>query len=272
MDAGAADYLARIGLNRPPASDPAGLAALVRAHRLSIPFENLDIRLGRGIALEPDAIFAKLVGARRGGYCFEQNLLLHRMLAAFGVMVEPLLARVWMRAAGGEVPPRTHLLLKAQIAGETWLADAGFGGGYCPPLVLADGASVTGPDGALHRLRRLGEPGSERGEWLLERSADRGATWHAQYGFDNFVAPFADIEAANHWTATRPGIRFTTLHLASRVLPEGIAALTDRVLSVTGQEDRTLADADSWHAALNEVFAIPLSRAEVAALPLFAAG
>ena len=86
-------YLARIALPAPPAPDAEGLAAVQRAHRLVIPFENLDIPLGRGISLDPDAVFDKLVTRGRGGYCFEQNQLFLRALHAMGFTARPLLAR-----------------------------------------------------------------------------------------------------------------------------------------------------------------------------------
>lgn len=267
----AAQYLARIGLAAAPAPDAAGLATLVRAHRLAIAFENLDILLGRGIPLGPEAIHAKLVGARRGGYCFEHNLLLRRMLGCFGLETAPLLARVRMGLTEGTVPPRTHLFLQARIGGETWLADAGFGGGYCPPLRLAQTGPVTSPDGALHRLRRGGERGTEAGEWVLERSADSGASWQPQYSFDAVPVPMADIECANHWTATRPGTRFTTLHIVSRVTQQGLAALTDRDFTAPGKAARTIGTAAEWHGLLTGPLAVALTPAEVAALPLFAA-
>jgi len=271
LAAASAEYLARIGLAAPPVADPAGLAALVRAHRLAVPFENLDILLGRAISLAPEALLDKLVRRRRGGYCFEQNLLLAHMLAVFGLRTDPLLARVRLGLADGPAPPRTHLLLRAEIAGHRWIADAGFGGSYAPPLILAETSPVEGPDGISHRLRRTGERGRECGEWLLERSADRGRTWQAQYSFDDAAVPHADIECANHWTSTRPGTRFTTHHIASRATPDGMAALTDLSFTASGQEEaRTVADAGEWHRLLNEILAVPLSLSEVSALPLFA--
>ncbi|WP_438452424.1 arylamine N-acetyltransferase, partial [Listeria monocytogenes] len=69
-------YLARIDLPETPVADVDGLAALQRAHRLAIPFENLDVKLGRGVAIDSASVFDKLVTRRRGGYCFEQNRLL----------------------------------------------------------------------------------------------------------------------------------------------------------------------------------------------------
>ena len=280
------EYLARIGLSAPPAPDPVGLAAVQRAHRLTIAFENLDIPLGRGIQIESDPVFAKLVRAQRGGYCFEQNRLLADMLALMGLPVRPLLARVWLLLPPGEVPPRTHTLLVADLAGEQWIADAGFGGGFCPPLPLRHGVTVQSPDGGTHRLRRWGEPGSVEGEWVLERRpaatrniaarnigvTDTGADWQPQYSFDLAEVAPADLAAANHWTSTRPGTRFTTLHVASLVTPSGLAALTDRTFTLTDGAAVTTRPAETaadWHAILTNTLGIALTLEDVARLPLF---
>lgn len=279
MSARLAAYLARVGLAAAPASDPAGLAALQRAHRLAIPFENLNIHLGRGIRIDADSVFDKLVAQRRGGYCFEQNGLYSHMLAAIGIANRPLLARVRLGMPDHAAPPRTHVLLLAELGGAPWIADAGFGGSYVPPLPLRDGAECDTPDGARHRLRKLG--GGLAGEWLLERAGPHGTTdgralahddWQAQYSFDlAHVAP-DDLEQANHWTSTRPGTRFTSLHIASLALPDGYAALTDRQLTVSRggtSETSEVTDAAHWRSTLAETFALELDGAEVAGLPLW---
>lgn len=277
---GLAAYLARIGLDVAPAPDAAGLALVQRAHRLAIPFENLDIPLGRGIALEPDAIFAKLVTARRGGYCFEQNGLFIAALGAMGFAARPLLARVWL-GPPGEVPPRTHMLVLVRIDGADRIADVGFGGSFTPPLPLEDGVEAETPDGARHRLRRVPMPGDPDGEWLLERDGATEATdgrttetgWQPQYGFSLRSVVAADIEQGNHWTSTRPGTRFTALCVASLVLPDGFAALTDRRLSLYRAgttEVRTVEEPEAYRAMLKALFGIDLSLAEVGTLPIFA--
>ncbi|HEX9807970.1 MAG TPA: arylamine N-acetyltransferase, partial [Alteraurantiacibacter sp.] len=97
--------------------------------------------------------------------------------------------------------------------------------------------------------------------------------WQAQYAFDTAAAERADLEQANHWTATRPGTRFTSLHIVSGVLPDGFAALTDRQLSMSrggASESREIADAGDYRATLRDMFALELSEAEIARLPLFA--
>jgi N-hydroxyarylamine O-acetyltransferase len=65
-----------------------------QAHVGAIPFENLDILLGRPVVLEIDALQAKLVSGRRGGYCFEQNTLFRAALERIGFRVTALAARV----------------------------------------------------------------------------------------------------------------------------------------------------------------------------------
>lgn len=259
-----------------PARDPAGLEAVQRAHRLAIAFENFDIPLGRAIAIDSDSVFAKLVNGARGGYCFEHNRLLADMLALAGLETRPLLARVWLGAAPGVVPPRTHVLLLAEIAGARWIADAGFGGSYVPALPLADGASATTPDGASHRLLRRGAAGSLAGEWVLERAGPApvgSARWQPQYSFDlSEVAP-VDLAQANLWTSTAPGTRFTAAVIASRPLADGFVTLADRSLSVTraqATQRREIGDPQAYAAMLRDTFGIALPAGDLRAWPIFA--
>src|SRR5215510_7467457 len=86
-------YFARIGYQGPRMPNLQVLHALTGLHTQNIPFENLDVLLGRGIDLADDAVFEKLVERRRGGYCFEQNALFMRVLCALGFEVKPLSAR-----------------------------------------------------------------------------------------------------------------------------------------------------------------------------------
>lgn len=275
-------YLARIGLSAPVSPDPAGLAALQSAHRLAIGFENLDVMLGRPIRIDSASVFDKLVLQGRGGYCFEQNRLYADALGRLGMPARPLLARVRLRAAQGVTPPRTHVCLLVTMGGEPWFADAGFGGSNLAPMPLKDGAMVQTSDGARHRLRRIGTPGTLDGEWLLERAGAPDATdgraaahldWQPQYTFDlSEVAP-EDLEQGNHWTSTRPGTRFTTLHVASIPIDGGFASMVDRELTIhgpAGTERRSVADASDYARTLRKVFRIELGDAAAARLPLFA--
>lgn len=274
-------YLTRLRLTAPPAATADGLASLQSAHRQTIAFENLDILLDRPIRISSDHAFDKLVTRQRGGYCFEQNRLFSDMLAALGFPNRPLLARVHLGLPADIIPPRTHVLLLVDLNGAPWIADAGFGAGYVPPMPLQDGAIIESPDGATHRLRRIGQPGDLTSEWLLERRGPVAAMdaraaqhedWQPQYAFDlSAVAP-DDLEQCNHWTSTRAGTRFLTLAVVSVVLPDGFATMTDRRLSLyrgRTSEVREIADAAEYQALLTGLFGLSVSAEEVAALPIF---
>ena len=260
-------YLRRIALPERPTLDARGLHTLQRAHRLAIPFENLAIPLGHGIAIDADSVFAKLVTARRGGYCFEQNRLFGDALAALGFTARPLLARVWFGAT--EPPPLTHAISLVTLEGQDWIADAGFGGSYAPPMPLVAGTEADAPDGARFRLTQAGEYG-----WMLWRDGDRatsdgrsgGMGWEEQFSFTLAPAYESDLALGNHWTSTAPGTRFTTLRLASIVLPTGFASLNDRQYRHRVGIDETEAvidDPDTYRLRLSQTFGITLTAEEV---------
>lgn len=270
-------YLARINLPARVTPDAEGLGRLQREHRLAIPFENLDVRLGRGIAIDSNSVFAKLVTGKRGGYCFEQNRLFLDALAALGFAARPLLARVWLgiAAAGGAVPPLTHTLSLVTIEGQDWIADPGFGASYAPVMPLVDGAEATAPDGARFRLTREEDDG-----WMLYRDGAAGSTdgrgngpgWQPQYAFTTDAIFDSDLALSNHWTSTAPDSRFTNLTIASIVLPHGLAGLTDRRYHRRAGADETVAeitDPRVYRMRMSLMFGIDLTREEVEGLGLF---
>ncbi len=256
-------YLRRVGLEQAPAPTLDGIAALQRAQRLAIPFENFDIRLGRGIALDPDAVFDKLVTRCRGGYCFEQNRLLGTALGSIGVASTPLLARVWL-SGGGDVPPLTHMLLHVALDGAGWIVDAGFGGSYFPPMRLAEGESATGPDGAVHRLAQHPAHG-----WMLERR--QNGEFMPQYSFTLSRAEDADIAMANHWTSTAAESRFVMHVIASRVTADGFVSLVDRQFTRTAAESVAthVESASELDSILKGYFDIALAGEDISRLGLF---
>lgn len=255
-----AAYWERIGMEPPLARDTDALAALQRAHLRAIPFENLDIPLGRGISLDPDQVFAKLVTRRRGGYCFEQNQLFLRVMQALGIEACPLLGRVWLNANG--VPGRSHMLNLATVEGRDWIVDVGFGGTPAPLLPLEADRVETTPDGVRHRLRADAEYG-----WMLER--DGGAGWQRQYSFTLDPAWPSDFAFSNHYTSTAPGTRFTTFRIVSKPTEDGFVALTDRRLRLADGDVREIDDPADYRAALASLFGIVLTDEEVAKLGIF---
>ena len=267
-----ADYLQRIHLSEPIAPDVTGLEALQRAHRLAIPFENLDVMLGRPIAIDSGAVFAKLVTARRGGYCFEHNRLFLDALAAAGFTARPQLARVWLGAE--TTPPLTHAISIVTLDGAEWIADAGFGGTYTPPMPLIDGAEATAPDGARFRLEA-----TESG-WMLLRDGDpmttdgrgTGDGFQPQYSFTLAPVFDADLAMSNHWTSTAPASRFTHTPIASIVLPNGFASLIGRDYRRRSGTDTSVGEVTDprvYRIRMSLLLGIDLSVDDVAALGLF---
>jgi len=129
-------YLARIGYRGTPAVDLATLGALQRNHLLTVPFENLDIHLGRLITLDVDAIVDKVVDQRRGGFCYELNGAFAALLAALGFEVTMLEGRANTDDSPGV--PFDHLTLRVTIGEDSYLADVGFGAFSDEPLDFAD--------------------------------------------------------------------------------------------------------------------------------------
>src|SRR5262249_54590872 len=119
-------YLRRIGYAGERRPTAAVLQQLHLAHATHIPFENLDILLGRPIRLDLEGLQAKLVRGQRGGYCFEHNTLFAAALEQIGFRLTRLGARVRFRVT--RLLPRVHMALKVDVEGEAWLADVGFGG------------------------------------------------------------------------------------------------------------------------------------------------
>ena len=246
-------YFERIdyrGPRQPDRPDLKTLRAIHLAHATHIPFENVDVLLGKPIQLDLPSLEAKLVRDRRGGYCFEQNALLAAALEQVGFGVTRLLARV--RVDSERLLPRTHMVLEVAADGRSWLADVGFGAwGLLEPLPLAEGESrqYAWP----YRLRRVDR------EWFLE--ASREAAWHPLYSFTTEPQLPIDYEPANFYTSTHNDSRFVHTLTAQLPLPETRYLLRGRelmVATVDGMTTRVLEDDAELLAVLAEHFRLNL--------------
>jgi N-hydroxyarylamine O-acetyltransferase len=253
-------YLARVGLETLPDPTASGLNELHRAHVDAIPFENLDIIVGRGVDVSLPAIQAKLVGRRRGGYCFEHNTLFGALLDRAGFEVTRLAARV--RMGVGFVRPRTHMALLVRADGRPWLADVGFGG-----------------DGLLEPIRLEHEATSRQGGWTYRVVRESEWTWAVQgmrpegwldlYGFTLEPQHPIDYVMANHFTSTHPLSSFT--YLATVQCPGPARRLTMRGRRLVealpdGTADEHPVEAGDLVDVLPERFGIALTAEELDAL------
>jgi N-hydroxyarylamine O-acetyltransferase len=242
-------YLRRIGYSGSLQPVPAVLDAIHLAHATHIPFENLDILLGRPIALDLASLQAKLVAGGRGGYCFEQNLLFSAVLQRLGFAVTHLAARVIYPS--GRKLPRTHILLRVDAAGDTWLADVGFGlEGLLLPVPFVSGREAR-QFGWTYRAVEAD------GEWMLQSLRD--GAWTDLYAFSLERQLAVDFEPANHYTATHPDSRFVRTLTVQLPTPEVRYRLRNRELvldrggTVTRRE---LADDVELLSVLAEVFGL----------------
>ncbi|HYY43005.1 MAG TPA: arylamine N-acetyltransferase [Pyrinomonadaceae bacterium] len=204
--------------------------------------------------LDAASLQRKLVRGGRGGYCFEQNLLLRHALEALGFEASGLAARVMWDVPECVVLPRGHMLLKVRVGGEPYVADVGFGG-LTPtaPLRLESGLEQPTP----HEPFRLIGHGDE---FILEAKV-RGA-WKPLYRFDLQEQLLCDYEVTNWYLSHHPASHFVNELIAARPAPGLRYALRDNVLAVHrtggGTKRRALATIAELRAALEETFLLTL--------------
>ncbi|HEY3687771.1 MAG TPA: arylamine N-acetyltransferase [Streptosporangiaceae bacterium] len=253
-------YLARVGYTGPREPTAAALRALHRAHTEAIPFENLDIVLGREISVDLDDLQDKIVRRGRGGYCLEHAALFGAVLDRLGFPVVRLNARI-AAADASKIRPRTHALLRVGTDGGPWIADVGFGFGVPEPVPLADGAvSEQGP--WAYRIERYG-PG-----WrLLSREAD--GTWSPLHTFIEDPQHWVDYFTTNYFVSTHATSPFVGHAVAMRTTDAARTRLRGRELTTIAPDGRTdvrALDDDSLVAVLRGTFGIALPDDDAKAL------
>jgi len=249
-----AAYCQRIGWDGAVAPDRATLEAFALRQPAAIPFENLDPFLGRPVDLSPDALVAKLIHGRRGGYCFEQNGLLRLALEAVGFSVVPLSARVlWNQPPGTAVSPRTHMLLLVELAEGPVLIDVGLGGAVLTGVLdLVPDIEQPTPHEPFRLLR-------EGKDWIVQIRI--AGEWRPTCRFDLTPQHQIDYELANWWTSASPRSHFTQGLTIARTLPDRRLALRNRefaIHSASGTERRTLPDAEAVCTLLETEFGLDL--------------
>lgn len=254
-------YLERLGGVARPAPTLAGLRELLTAHIHHIPFENLDVLLGHGIRLDLTSLQHKLVAARRGGYCFEHNLLFLAALQELGFEVTPIAGRVWV-GSQGITPPPTHMVLLVTLRGAPYLCDAAFGAFGCRhPVPLDDGIVMAGTC-ERHRLVRVGR------EWQLE--GEHEGRFVTLYSFTLEPRELIDYEVANHYTATHPQSRFRQQLMVHRCTADGRVVLrNDELIHQRAGEAlrRRVGDRDELVRVLADEFGLDVPEARALRVP-----
>ncbi len=217
-------YFRRIGYSGPRTATLETLRSLQMLHPLASPFENLDTLSGRAVSLDLPSLERKLVHARRGGYCFEQNLLFKHALRALGFRPTALAARVVWERPSDEIRARTHMVLLVALGDRSYVCDVGFGG-LTPtaPIELAPGVEQPTPHETFRVLRIESEFSVEarvRGEW------------QRLYRFDLQKQQQVDIELLNHYVMSHADSPMRGRLLAARVAADRRFGLGNGVLNI----------------------------------------
>lgn len=219
-----AAYLDRIRITERPRVDLAFLKALHRHHVFHVPFENLDVHLGREISLVPTDLFDKIVRRKRGGYCFELNGLFQLLLEALGFQVYSTAARVLFGAE--TIPPKSHRLLILTVGGEDWVVDVGFGAfGLIEPIPLKTGIEHRQ---FADRFRLEQDPVLG----FVFQTYQDGA-WLNQYAFAADLHHPIDFTFANYYHSHSPQSIFTRKRICQLPTPEGRKRMDDKTLSLS---------------------------------------
>jgi N-hydroxyarylamine O-acetyltransferase len=248
-------YLARIGWSGPREPTFATLAGVLRAHMTRIPFENLDVLLGRGIRIDSGSVYAKLVTAHRGGYCFEHGILLQSALAGLGFRIDVHTARVVLMRPRSEAA-LTHMFLTVQMDDQRYVLDPGFGG-LAPlvPVPLAGARVCEGSD--VHRFVNRGH------EWVLETEVN--GAWTPMWSSTLEPAEPVDFVMGNHFVSTFAISPFVTTLMLRAITPRGRVSIANRAMTRRHEgreEKRVLESRVELRAILNEDFGFDLPEIE----------
>ena len=245
-----ATYLQRLNYQGPTEPTAETLCDLHRAHLLTVPFENLDIHLGREIVLDDERLYGKIVERRRGGFCYELNGVFAALLRALGFSVKKLAAGV-ARADGSYSPLFDHMALMVELEAR-WLADVGFGDSFREPLRLDDEGEQAQAFGA-YRIRHDGE------QRIMEQR--NGNEWQPQYRFPLQAYEYSDYAEMCRYHQTSPESHFTQNRVCSLATTDGRITLTNgRMITTIGDErsERELASESEIAAILHDQFGMVL--------------
>ncbi len=243
-------YMQRIGFPHEPRADINTLRGLLRAHVCSVPFENLDVQLGRSVTTAVEDAYQKIVVRRRGGWCYEQNGLFGWALSEIGFEVTRVAAAV-MRAERGKVSEANHLTLLIRTADtdDTWVADVGFGGSLLEPIRLEDSEH-------LHEPFRLGLRHLDDGHWQFWENAGDG---EFSYDFRPEAASEDALTRKCEFLQTDPDSSFVLNLVAQSRTPVRHSTLRGRVLTchdADGAVSKTLESPDQLVHVLTAEFGL----------------
>ncbi len=232
-------YLTRIGYQGDTKPTLENLIALHRHQAFGIPFDNFDVRLRGDVSLDKEYIFDKLVYQGRGGYCYEMNGLFADALQYFGYQVQYLTSRPMLGYF--EKRPKTHMILKVDIEGESYICDHGFTGmSLIEPLKLEDGVEAE-QYGFAFKMLTVGDD-------LYQLQSKQGGNWVSLFEFDLQEQLYIDFTVPNFFNVSSPDSICTRKIIASIYTPNGRIHMLDNVLRYRGgDEDKDVEISSAQH-------------------------
>ncbi|PWT88955.1 MAG: acetyltransferase [Acidobacteria bacterium] len=241
-------YLNRIGYRGHPEPNLQTLAELQLLHLRTVPFENLDIHLGRQIVLDYDLLFDKVVRQRRGGFCYELNGTFGQLLSRLGFRVTMLSAGV-AHETGGFGPDFDHMTLRVDLD-EPWLVDVGFGDSFQKPLRLKADIEQS-DDRKMYRFLTSNQ------EWILEEEGK------PQFKFTLKSRELSEFREMCDYHQTSPKSHFTQNRICSIATPAGRVSLSNLKLITTvgtSREEQILSSQSEYDNVLQKYFGMRLNQ------------
>ncbi|PTT30362.1 arylamine N-acetyltransferase [Chryseobacterium sp. HMWF028] len=216
-------YFERIHFSGTPEMSMETLKKIHQLHPKYIPFENIDSYIGKVPSLNLDDIFKKLVLESRGGYCYEQNLLLSEVLKTLGFSVKLQLGRVVWGRQENSIAAQTHLLLIVDFEGKKYVVDCGFGTAtLTAPILLNEEDQQQTPNGIF----KVSHKEKIYTLWMWKEQ------WLPVYRFiPEHVEPI-DLDISNWYLSTHPDSHFKNRLILSRVDENARYTYMDHVMNI----------------------------------------
>jgi N-hydroxyarylamine O-acetyltransferase len=182
-------YLDRINFKGIICMDENCLRELHICHLMTIPFEALDLSVGRKIYLDLDQIYDKVVNKRRGGYCYELNYLYHTLLAALGFKCHLISASIYNEGTFG--PEFDHMAIVV-ILEDIWLVDVGYGDLFLEPIKI-DSDLIQKDKFKNYKVEQ------NSNEYILYESLKEKEELKIKYRFKNVARDVSEFSSQNIW-------------------------------------------------------------------------
>lgn len=207
-------YLQALGVTE-VSNDFASLCTLVSRHVATFSFSSVTCQLGEALPIDFPSLFARIVQARRGGYCFEQNGLFFELLQLLGFSPQLSLGRVIYNK--DIHPGLTHRITLIEANAQRYVVDVGFGPlGPRIPVLLSETESIDGD-------KRFRVATQNNGEHHLQVFKD--GAFFTLYRFELARYGQADCELGHFYSHQHPKAAFVNHLVVSRLMAEETRSL-----------------------------------------------